>query len=229
MSVPAGIRLRHSRQCPAATDPTARCRRKGCGYQAQAGPRKARRTRTFDNLRDAAQWRDDISARYAWRRNGRRAPTIREIGELWLEAAETGLALSNRGEAYRPSTLRGYRRELRRHGYSALGSKRLDNVTRGDVLALIGRLQQDGLQPSTVRNVIVPLRALYRYAADHGWTTANPTYGIAIAGLAGSRRDRFATPQEALTLLAALEEADRPLWATAIFAGLRRGELMALT
>ena len=35
-------------------------------------------------------------------------------------------------------------------------------------------------------------------------------------------------PERAGELLAALSRADRPLWATAIYAGLRRGELMAL-
>jgi integrase len=41
-------------------------------------------------------------------------------------------------------------------------------------------------------------------------------------------RERFATPQEAELLLDALPVADRPLWATALYAGLRRGEVMAL-
>jgi integrase len=41
------------------------------------------------------------------------------------------------------------------------------------------------------------------------------------------RRDRIASPREAMTLLAALD-GDRALWATAMYAGLRLGELMAL-
>ena len=43
-----------------------------------------------------------------------------------------------------------------------------------------------------------------------------------------SHRERFATPQEAERLLAELEAGDRALWATALYAGLRRGELVAL-
>ncbi len=42
------------------------------------------------------------------------------------------------------------------------------------------------------------------------------------------RRDRIASPEEAARLLAALPEKDRALWATAMYAGPRRGELMAL-
>ena len=39
---------------------------------------------------------------------------------------------------------------------------------------------------------------------------------------------RIVHPEEAARLLAALPEQDRPLWATAIYGGLRRGELRAL-
>ena len=39
---------------------------------------------------------------------------------------------------------------------------------------------------------------------------------------------RIASPEEAARLIAALEPRDRGLWATAMYAGLRRGELQAL-
>jgi hypothetical protein len=41
-------------------------------------------------------------------------------------------------------------------------------------------------------------------------------------------RDRFADPTEAEALIAAAPERDRAIWATAMYAGLRRGELRAL-
>ncbi len=41
-------------------------------------------------------------------------------------------------------------------------------------------------------------------------------------------RDRIASPSEAAALIAALPARDRAVWATAMYAGLRRGELMAL-
>jgi len=42
------------------------------------------------------------------------------------------------------------------------------------------------------------------------------------------RRDRIASPAQAAALVAALPVAERALWATALYAGLRRGELRAL-
>jgi integrase len=55
----------------------------------------------------------------------------------------------------------------------------------------------------------------------------NPTTGLELPAVEG-RRDRIASPAEATALLAALPERDRALWATAMYAGLRRGELLAL-
>ena len=43
-----------------------------------------------------------------------------------------------------------------------------------------------------------------------------------------SKRKRIASPREAAALIAALPVDDRAIWATAFYAGLRRGELMAL-
>ena len=55
----------------------------------------------------------------------------------------------------------------------------------------------------------------------------NPTTGLELPAVEG-RRERIASPAEAEALLAALPERDRAIWATAMYAGLRRGELLAL-
>jgi integrase len=56
---------------------------------------------------------------------------------------------------------------------------------------------------------------------------ADPTQRLDLP--AGERaRERAASPTEAAALLAALDDADRALWATAFYAGLRRGELRGL-
>ena len=51
--------------------------------------------------------------------------------------------------------------------------------------------------------------------------------GIELPAVRGGR-DRIASPEEAARLLNALPREDRALWAVAMYAGLRRGELMAL-
>ena len=60
-----------------------------------------------------------------------------------------------------------------------------------------------------------------------GLVAASPTTGLALPAARG-RRDRVAEPREIAQLLAALPAGQRAVWATAAYAGLRRGELMAL-
>src|SRR5215203_1601381 len=50
----------------------------------------------------------------------------------------------------------------------------------------------------------------------------NPTLGVSLPAVRG-RRERIARPEEAAQLIAALTEADRALWATALYSGLRAG------
>jgi integrase len=73
----------------------------------------------------------------------------------------------------------------------------------------------------------MPLRVIYRRAVSHGEISINPTTGLELPAVRG-RRDRIATPEQAAQLLNALRAGDRAVWAVALYAGLRRGELMAL-
>jgi integrase len=81
--------------------------------------------------------------------------------------------------------------------------------------------------PSTIRNALMPLRVIYRRALEDGDVAVNPCTGLRLPANRG-RRDRIVSPDEAAALLAELSEDDRVLWSLALYAGLRRGELMAL-
>src|SRR5215210_2852897 len=84
-----------------------------------------------------------------------------------------------------------------------------------------------GADASTVRNALMPLRAICRRAVSRGDLAVNPTTDLDLPAVEG-RRERIASPEEAARLLAALPARDRALWATAMYGGLRRGELQAL-
>ena len=90
-----------------------------------------------------------------------------------------------------------------------------------------GELVKDKCAPATIDSALTPLRALYRRAVARGDVTANPTLRIEKPAVRCKVRV-VATPVEASARLAALDPADRPLWATAFYAGLRRGELIGL-
>jgi len=92
---------------------------------------------------------------------------------------------------------------------------------------LADELVAAGLGASTVRNALLPLRAICRRALRHGELNLNPTSGVEIPAVRG-RRTRVVTPSMARLLIETAPRADRVLWATAFYSGLRRGELQAL-
>jgi integrase len=96
-----------------------------------------------------------------------------------------------------------------------------------DVEDFADRLLAEGMDASTLRNTIMPLRVICKWHEGRGDIATNPTRGVQLPAVRGTR-DRIASPDEAANLIAALKPADRALWGAAFYAGLRRGELQAL-
>ncbi len=184
--------------------------------------------KTFPTMAAAKSWRRDALSDLA---KGRLRPpdpqTVREAAEAYLEGIETGAIRDRSGKPYKPSTIRSYRRVLDKHVLPTLGGYRLTELRRTEVQALVDRLVASGKSSSTVRNVLDPLRAIYRRAMTREVVGVNPTSNLEVPASTG-QRERIATAAEAAALLAALPAEDRALWATAFYAGLRRGELRAL-
>jgi integrase len=157
------------------------------------------------------------------------ATTVREAWATWMSGAEAGTIRNRSGDRFKPSTLRGHRAAMREGGpiMLALGARKLSSITRADVQDVADRLLADGADPSTIRNALMPLRVLYRRALGRGEVAVNPCTAVELPAVRG-RRDRIASPEEAARLIGALPEEDRAVWATAMYGGLRAGELMAL-
>lgn len=131
------------------------------------------------------------------------------------------------GELFKPSTLRTYEQSLRLRVLPDLGRERLGEITLPRLQRYVDKLAADGHAAQTIALAIAPLRALYSRANRLGVVATNPTRGLALPAPRPPER-RVASPAEAERILAAVAPDDRALWATAIYAGLRRGELMAL-
>jgi integrase len=153
--------------------------------------------------------------------------TLRVIGDEWIAKAEAGEILSRKRTPFKPATLRGYRKDLETYVYPELGYERLAEIRLDDVQALVDRLVGRGLSGQTVLNAIIPLRCIVRYARKRKGLTSNPTDGLEVPE-GGQRRERAETPVGAAALLDPLDEEAKPIYATAFYAGLRRGELQAL-
>jgi integrase len=159
-----------------------------------------------------------------------RAPsqmTLSDAADAWLAGARAGSIRNRSGDRYKPSVIRSYETSLRLRVLPELGKRKLSEIRRRDVQDLADRPLGQGLDPSTIRNTLMPLRAIFRRALARGDIAVNPTRGLELPAVRG-KRDRIVSPDEAEALLAALPERDRALWATALYAGLRRGELQAL-
>ena len=133
-----------------------------------------------------------------------------------------GVIRTRSGDRYKPSALRSYRQALDTKILPRLGHLRLTAVSSHALQDIADQLAADGLAPSTIRNSILPPRAIYRRALNRGEVALNPILGLALPAVRG-RREKIARPQEATALIAALPLGERALWATAFYAGLRPG------
>lgn len=225
MAGTTGIRARHARSCRSRDGARCNCQPSyEAAVYAQRDGRKVRKS--FPTLAAAKRWRADAT-RQVGRGELRAAPqvTLSRAAAAWLSGARDGAVRNRSGDVYKPSVVRGYEQALRDRVLPDLGALRLGDVHRRDVQTLVGRMQAAGLGPSTIRNALMPLRAIYRDRADD--CPVNPTAGVRLPAVRG-RRERIADPAEAAALLAALDGADGALFATAMYAGLRLGELRAL-
>ena len=222
-----GIRKLHSKGCPGRDGGRCTCR---AGWEAEVWSKRDQKKirKTFANRTEAKSWR--VDALSALSKGGLRAPkptTVQQAWEAWYEGAKEGTVRNRSGDPFKPSALRQYELGMRRRVLPEFGQVRLSELRRLDLQEFADRLLADGLNPSTIEVSILPLRAVYRRGLARGELAVNPCDGLQLPAKRG-RRSRFASPEEAATLLAAVPLEDQAVWATAMYAGLRRGELRAL-
>jgi integrase len=222
-----GITKLHSKGCPAREGRRCKC---NAGYQAGVfSKREAKKIRkTFATEAEAKTWRAD--AHSALSRGGLRAPkptTVWDAWEAWHQGAKDGTVRNRSGDPYKPSAVRGYERAMQLRVLPEFGPTKLADIRRPDLQEFVDGLLTEGLNSSTIQGTLLPLRAICRRAVGRGELAINPCDGLTMPAVR-SRRDRFASPDEAAALIAALPVEARAPWATAMYAGLRRGELQAL-
>lgn len=217
-----GVRQRHHSKCNGG-----RCE---CSWEAFVYSKRDRKKlrKTFPTQAAAREWRMDASV--AVRKQLLRAPTtitVEQAGEAWLDGARRGLIRTRAGDRYKPASIRAYEAGWRLRVKPALGSMRLSEVTRRDLQDLVDALVAQGFKASTIVVTMMSLSVIYKRALFREEIVVDPTMRLEMPAVRGSR-DRVAAPQECARLLEALPARDRALWAMAMYAGLRRGELTAL-
>jgi integrase len=224
-----GIRKRHARTCPTFSDRNARCRCRP-SYEAAVYLKRedTKLRKSFPTEAAAKAWRADMLVSV---RRGKVVTasneTLRDTKEWFMEGARSGVILSRNDLPYKPSTLRGYERNLEKHVLPDLGALKLGEVRRSDLQGLVDRLMAAGSPGSTVRNIITPVETIFRLAVQDDKVAVNPATNLRLPK-PGKPRDRVASPQEAALLISLLPEGDQALWATYFYEGLRRGEARSL-
>jgi integrase len=174
-------------------------------------------------LREARRVRADVVSKLG--RGERVAPsrqTFREVSEEWLATQTGGL---------RPRTKNVYGTSLRLHVYPMLGRVRVQDVDEDRIVRLLVELREkSGLAPGTIRGVLTPLGRVLGYATRRGLIPQNPARRLERGERPKiERREmRILDSNEIERLLAKALPNYRALLATAIFTGLRQGELLGL-
>ncbi len=222
-----GIVKLHSKGCPAKQGGRCACE---AGYQAWVWlPRERKKVRkTFKREAEAKSWRTEALSVRA--KGGLRVPkptTVQQAWEAWFKGAVARTVTNRSGDPYKPSALRSYEQAMRLRVLPEFGDVRLTELHRPDLQEFVNGLVAEGKNPSTIQVTLLPLRAIFRRALSLDELAVNPCSGLQLPAVRG-RRERYASPEEAEALIAAVPAGDRAIWATAMYAGLRRGELRAL-
>jgi integrase len=216
-------------------------KKRGSKWYVYVNYQGRRKNRCIGTREAAERVRREIEARLALgdqgflQDGGKPVPLFKNFAQGWLETyAEVEC---------KPSTKRSYEQLLRLHVTPRFGNKKLDEIRRDNVKKFladmskqteeVGGLQVPMYSKNTLRLIVCALRTVLNAAVEDGLIESNPA----------SRVGRFAKsekpPQKASAMTR--EEAEkflvgvddicpewRPLFLTALRAGLRKGELIAL-
>jgi integrase len=229
---PEGMRPRHSQRCAS----------KRTGRECDCSPPweawvwssfdKKKIRKTLPTKREAIKWRRRaLGLAEAGRLRAPVRITLSETAFSWLEMARAGEILTRSGRKYKPATLRTIEQDFRLRLIPELGTHFISDIERSDLQSRV-TVWQSKLSPAKVHACINAARVLYRdldliTRTDNPLLT-NPTDGLRLPSVPTGGRDRIATAEEARRLVAALPPAEAVLWATALYSGMRFGELRAL-
>ncbi len=132
------------------------------------------------------------------------------------------------------STADGYEGVLDQYLRPRFGKKRMSDIKRDDIKALINDLIGKDLSRNTIRNALCVVRGLFNYAIEEGLIESNPAARLGRFARSAKTPDTKGTSLTAVEVVEFLKAAEeicpdyRPLLLMALRAGLRRGELVAV-
>ena len=153
-------------------------------------------------------------------------PTFDAYADRWLKEYS--------GIENKDSTTDGYKGVLRNYLRPRFGDKPLDAIRRDELKVMIAEMIAKKLSRGTIKNAIAVIRGMFNQAIEAGIVQSNPAARLGrFTRAAGSSEKKGValTPGDAQAFLEAAQEVCPeyyPVFLTALRAGLRRGELVAL-
>lgn len=233
--LPEGVQERHQGACKSRDGGRCNCTRsyRGALYDPRTKDRAYSGWRKGPaGLAEAEKWRAKAKRELAAQTTAGTAPssltpTLQEAWDDWIKGARAGTIANRKGDRYKPSALAGYERAWKNQIQPDFGSRRIATITRQELQKWVDRKASKGAPKSTINNALDPLRVLFRRARKRGEVVTIPTADLELPANAEEAM-RFAEPEEAAKLIEALPDAEKALWASAFYGGLRRGELRGL-
>ena len=185
------------------------------------------RRRTFPNRALAVAQRD------AWRLANAQGEVheshqlIELVALAFIEDLEANRVLNRKSEPYKASVIRSYVRLLRGTVIPEFGHLRMDELTGRVIERRAAVWAKEGVSGSTIRNRLMPLRVMYAEAVRNREISASPFDHIRLPKINGPRK-RYVSWEEGEQLLAVLPDEIARVYAVALYAGLRAGEIGAL-
>lgn len=143
--------------------------------------------------------------------------TVEDVARQWL-ATKVGIRVSTRS---------GYEYIVNADIVPALGRRSVASVRQSDVKAFIAKLEQDGRQPGTIRNIFRVLKQIMQTAVDDDRIKNNPCQGVKLPR-SEPHEQHYLSAAEVAALAEAMPQRYRTLAYLAAYTGMRWGEIAAL-
>lgn len=127
----------------------------------------------------------------------------------------------------KPSTFARYQDIIRVSLIPFFGDVGLSSITTSQVQHYVATGLETGKAPATVQKGLVLLKGMLKRAVEWDYLKINPALPVKAPKIPHAEMD-FLTPGEIRAFLNATDEKWKPFFFTAIFTGMRLGELLAL-
>ncbi len=190
------------------------------------GPRTKQRriTRTFRDIAEAQRW----LLEHSYTSGSAGDVSIASLLMRFSQGLEGGKARDKHGKVYKRSTAQEYIGSvgLLLVEYPEVLRRPVDTIFRSDLQQMIDGLAESR-SPQRVRNMLNPLRVVLSEAARDGLIRSNPATDLRLPAKT-KPRPRVVDFESDEALVDRLQAPLQVLYGLALYAGLRRGEIMGL-